>query len=52
MPATTLEHIRAGRRKILRRAEKIPDDRMFLIWRGRQRNSPASREGSANGSFP
>jgi len=35
-----LEHIRAGRRKIVRRAEKIRDDRMFLIWRGRQRKQP------------
>jgi hypothetical protein len=34
------EHIQAGRRRILRRAEKITDDRMFLIWEGRPRNRP------------
>jgi hypothetical protein len=46
------EHIHAGWRKVVRRAKKIPDDRMFLIWRGDNENGPASRESSANGSLP
>jgi hypothetical protein len=45
-----LEHIHAGRRKILRRAEKIPDDRMFLIWRGRHERRLSRRFADPSGA--